>query len=434
MAHFAVIAPPLPGHYRPLSHLSDALIARGHAVTFVHQEDARPFVSSKGAGFAAVGEDRAIADWAGPMARLKGIIGLGSTIRRMERFTTLLCRRAPAVLEEIGADAVIADQLEPAGGMVAEHLGIPWISTATSLPMNRELRIPPPFVGWPHEESPAGLKWNEGGWKVADFIMRGFGKTIARNADALGLSPRNRLDQCFSPVLQLAQTVPGLDWPRRSLPAHFLYVGPFRPAEPEPFDLPPDPRPTAYCTLGTLQGSRTELFRRIADACDRQGIRLVLTHGGRAPGLKAEDLPGRPLVYAWIPQEAAMARADIVISHAGMNTALEPLVHGIPMIVIPLALEQPAIAARVEASGAGIRLSKHAGAGRIADAIARLRNEPSFAGHARRLQAEVAAAGGTGRACDLIERALAPGARPEAATRGHAARDDVRDDSRNGSS
>lgn len=145
MAHFAFIGPPLRGHFRPLSHLAAELIARGHQATFIHQEDARHLVEAAGARFEAIGEAAPpVESWTRPMTRIRGIIGLGGMMEGMVRFTDTFCREAPAVLQRIGADALVVDQLEPGGGLVAEYLGLPFASIADTLPINREMGLPPP--------------------------------------------------------------------------------------------------------------------------------------------------------------------------------------------------------------------------------------------------------------------------------------------------
>jgi zeaxanthin glucosyltransferase len=328
---------------------------------------------------------------------------------------------------------VIADQLEPAGGLVAEHLGIPWISIADTLPMNREMGVPPPFVGWAYERSAKAIRRNEGGWRVTDLLLRGFNRTIARNARELGLPPRIRMEDCFSPLLQISQLVPGLDFPRSELPPTFHYVGPFARKERSDFTLPASERMTVYATLGTLQGSRVSLFRKIAAACARQRLRLILTHGGLAKD-RPMKLPGDTLVFDWLPQRAALAQADLVVCHGGMNSVLDTLSVGLPLIVIPLAFEQPGIAARIAYSGAGLTLSRRASARSLGRSLARLRDDPSFRANAKRLREEIRTAGGVSRAAELIEQALAAAALPEASTKAPRDRGGAHGDSRSGSS
>ncbi len=408
MTHFAFIAPPLRGHYKPLSHLAAELIARGHRASFIHHPDAEHLVEAEGARFEPIGAAAApVASWTRPMAKIRGLIGLGGMMQGMVRFTDMFCREAPAVLKRIGAEALIVDQLEAGGGLVAEHLGLPFASVADTMPINREPGVPPPYVGWRYDGSEKGVKRNLGGWRVSDLLMRGVGKAIERNARMLGVPARRRLEDCFSPRLQISQMVPGIDFPRKELPASFHYTGPFRRGPAGAFELPGgDNRPLVYCTLGTLQGSRVGIFRKVAEACARLDLRLLITQGGLAQVSRAERLPGDPLVYDWVPQEAVLAHADIVVCHGGINTVLEPLAAGLPMVVMPLAFEQSAIAARMEHAGVAKVLSFRSSARRIAEAIAEVRETPSYRERARAVRQEMRAAGGVARAADLIEARL----------------------------
>jgi zeaxanthin glucosyltransferase len=407
VAHFAFVAPPLHGHYRPLSSLAAELIARGHRATFVHHPDAAPLVDADGAGFEPIGHFAPpVESWTRPMARISGLIGLGAMVDGMIRFTDMFCSEAPEALRRIGADALIVDQLEAGGGLVAEHLGLPFASIAVTVPINREPGIPPPFVGWRFDPGEKGVKRNLGGWRVSDFLMRGIGDSIERNADRLGLRSRRRLEDCLSPSLQICQMVPSLDFPREALPAVFHYTGPFRRAAPAEFKLPPgDGRPLVYCTLGTLQGSRAGIFRKVARACAELDLRLLITQGNRGQ-LKLGDLPGNPLIYDWVKQEAVLALADLVVCHGGMNSVLEPLAAGLPMVVMPLAFEQSAVAARLEHAGVARALSRRTSVRRLADAIAEVRTTPGFREGAAAVRLEMRDSGGVSRAADLIEAAL----------------------------
>jgi zeaxanthin glucosyltransferase len=418
-----------------LSCLADELIARGHRATFVHHPQAQALVDAPGAAFEAVGSDLPpLASWTRPMARIRGLIGLGGVMDGMARFTDMFCREGPGLLRRIGADALLVDQLEPGGALVAGHLALPFASIACALPINREPGLPPPFVGWRFDPSERGSRRNRGGWRVSDLLMKRVADSIERNAGRLGLPERRRLDDCLSPRLQLSQLVPALDFPRRSLPDTFHYTGPFRRGPTDPFAIPgEDGRPLVYCSLGSLQGSRVALFRKVAKACARLGFRLLVTTGGE-PARALGRLPGDPLVHEWVPQRSVLPQCDVAVCHGGLNTVLDTLEAGLPMIVMPLAFEQSATAARLERAGAARVLDRRASARRIAAAIGAVREEPAFREAAAAIRAGIAAAGGVARAADLIEAKLIRPGPEAAATRADAERDDARGDSRNGSS
>ena len=45
----------------------------------------------------------------------------------------------------------------------------------------------------------------------------------------------------------------------------------------------------------------------------------------------------------FVPQRAVLARSALLVGHAGFNTVLDALSHGVPIVAMPLAFEQPAI-------------------------------------------------------------------------------------------
>jgi zeaxanthin glucosyltransferase len=397
VSHFAFIAPPLTGHYKPMAALARELVSRGHRATFVHQSSAAVLAARYGADFAPLN--------CSPLTEHKGVVG---TIREVARQTDMLCGHAPDVLREISADVVITDQLEPAGSLIADYLGLPWITVASALPINREVGVPPPYVGWDYDPSPRGQWWNHGGWRITDRLMRPVSAVIQRHSESFNLRPRSRIEDCFSSSLQLAQAVPLVDFPRTELPESFHYLGPFRHPSTEAFDLPGrDGRPLAYCSFGTLQGRRLKLFARVSEACADLGLQLVLAHCGRLTQSQAETLPGNPLVFDYLPQEELLATASLVITHAGFNTVLETLSIGLPMVALPIAFDQPAIGARIRYAGVGEVVSpRKASVLRLRKAMVRVMHEPLFRQQAHNVQQQIAAAGGVRRAAELVEASL----------------------------
>ncbi|MFL9814267.1 glycosyltransferase family 1 protein [Stutzerimonas sp. VN223-3] len=416
MTHFAVIALPFHSHLCAMEAIAAELLARGHRVTFVQQADIGAALRHSQLGFAAVGlgshPPGSLKSAIDRAARPGGPWGIRRVIADMAAATDMLCRDAPAVLRSIGAEALIADQMEPAGGLVAEHLRLPLVSVACALPVNREAQVPLPVMPWRYRATAWGEQLNHHSSRVYDRAMQAHAKVIARHAAAFGLPPRERLDECLSPLLQLSQTTPGFDFPRQSLPACFHAVGPLRSvlATEGVLDIPvATGRPFVFASLGTLQGDRLGLFQRIAEACRELDVQLLIAHCGRLDATQEERLlkAGASWVTDFAPQRAVLARADALITHAGLNTVLDALEAGVPSLALPIAFDQPGVAARVVHAGVGLRLDRRwASRRRIVQALRRLLREPSFGQRAQTLGAEVRAGGGAPRAAQLIEEAL----------------------------
>lgn len=414
MLSFAVIAPPFLSHVRALEAIASVLVTRGHRVTWIQQPDVRALLRDKRLGFHAVGgRSHPLGSLAAVVERAAkpgGPLGLRRVIHDMARATDMLCQDGPAALRAIAADAIIADQMEAAGGLLAEALGLPYVSVACALPVNREPDLPLPVMPWAYPSDARGHKVNTTSARIHDWMMQPHGQAIARNARALGIAPRDALHDCLSPWAQISQTTAGFDFPRQDPPPHFHHVGPLRgPLKDEPaFELRPadDGRPFVFASLGTLQGGRVALFERMARACKALDVQLLIAHCNRL-GTRDEarlKKAGATWVTGFAPQRTALGRADVAITHAGLNTALDALEAGTPMLALPIAFDQPGVAARIAHAGAGLKvLPPLASTRAIQKALQRLLEEPAFSQRAAALGAELADAGGTELAADITE-------------------------------
>jgi zeaxanthin glucosyltransferase len=249
---------------------------------------------------------------------------------------------------------------------------------------------------------------DRGGRWVGDILMHRQNATIARWAEQFGLGRRRTPEDCLSPSLQIAQTVRGFDFPRpASSPLH--YLGPMcaraQETDPLPFDLNPG-RPLVFATIGTLQGHRVGVFRAAAKACRALGVQLLVAHGGRLSARQAASI-GVDAVTDFVSNPAAMARVGVCLTHGGSNPVLAPLEAGVPLVVAPVAFDQPGNAARAAHHGVGEHIPlRRLSTRRLRRALGRLLAEPSYRQRGGRLGREVAASGGGAHAADLIERHL----------------------------
>ena len=122
------------------------------------------------------------------------------------------------------------------------------------------------------------------------------------------------------------------------------------------------------------------------------------------------ELPGDPIVVGFAPQLALLKRASLLITHAGLNTVLEALIHGVPMVSLPRFADHPGMAARIVHAGAGLRASyAHFTAEQLRPMVQRLLDDNSFRQRAGTLGRTLLAAGGVDRAADIVEQVLETG-------------------------
>ena len=119
------------------------------------------------------------------------------------------------------------------------------------------------------------------------------------------------------------------------------------------------------------------------------------------------ELPGNPLVVEYAPQVEVISRARLTITHAGLNTVLDSLSYGVPLVAIPITFEQPGNAARIRHTGSGevipvSRLSEN----RLRQTIERVLTEESYLYNAQRIKNAIAQSGGVKKAASIIEQCL----------------------------
>lgn len=413
MTHFGVICPGASGHINPMAALGRELQRRGHRITFLLPPDAESRVRSEGLDFQPVGASAA-SEAPGPSAPTqttplisKSVVG---AIEAFGREAAVICSDAPAAIEAIGVEALIVDQSVPSGGTVAERLGLPFVTVCCALLLNCEASIPPIFTGWSYRDNWWARLRNRAGYRLLARASEPHYRVVNEYRRLWKLPAYRSPDDANSRLAQICQQPAALDFPRTALPDCFHYVGPLRNTSPRAVPFPYerlDGRPLIYASLGTMQNRRERVFQRIAQACAALDVQLVLSHGGGMRDEAVRALPGSPLVVSYAPQLELLARAKLTITHAGLNTVLDALSNGVPLVAIPIAHEQPAIAARIRWTGTGeVVPFKRLSVRGLQRAIERVLERSSYSERAARLQESIQQSGGVVRACDIIERAI----------------------------
>ena len=218
----------------------------------------------------------------------------------------MLFRDAPAAIRDEGIDSLLVDQIEMAGGTVAEHLGLPFVSVAVALPVNADPSVPHCIFPWPHRTGVLARLRNWVGNAASEWIFSGVLRTINRQRRACGLPPAGGLNSLFSRLAQVTQLPAALELPGRRLPPHFHHTGPWTDAQGRaPVDFPwsrlESNRPLVYASMGTLQNGILQTFRMIAEACAGLDLQLVISLGGGQDPALLGDLPGDPVVVGYAP-------------------------------------------------------------------------------------------------------------------------------------
>lgn len=131
---------------------------------------------------------------------------------------------------------------------------------------------------------------------------------------------------------------------------------------------------------------------------------LSLGSRDQSPGA---SFAAAPIVVSFAPQIELLKRTTLTITHAGLNTALESLSQGVPMVAIPVTNDQPGVASRLEWLGvAEVAAPSRLSAKRLEAAIRRVLREPAYRENALRCQQEIAQLNGLTLAADIVDQAI----------------------------
>lgn len=413
--HFGVLPFTGTGHLNPLILLAQQLRDRGHKVTFFEKPKIQSRVLQAGLEFVPVGAGASPLKWNGPTGNNVSLQSEFSRLRfnlkRIARDLEIYLEDTPAALMRCGVDALLVNEVALTGPTLAEMLRLPYFIISTSVPHS---------FGWNAYSRLSGYRYSSS-WlslfenallEVSALRLHGpIRRTLDEYRRHRGLGPVGELARLHPPLAHITQLPQCLDLPRTTLPSNFHYTGPFvsrvsRPRVVFPWDQL-DGRPIIYVSLGTTRNVQASVFRMIAQACLDLDMQIIISLGGRIDSETMGELPGSPLVTAYAPQLQLLKLASIVITHGGANTVFETLMEGKPMVVIPLALDQPAIAARLARLKLAevlpvMRLSPM----RIRIAVTSVLNDPRYRDAAVEMQTKLKSLHGLTRAVEVIERAL----------------------------
>ena len=411
-----MLVPAFTGHLNPMTVLGRALQRRGHRVAILSAVEAQEKARQAGLEFVPIAtHEFPQGEWArttAQMARLTGWEASRLAGHWLGRFVRGIVRDLPAIAERECFDGLVMDQLSIGAESVCSVIGLPVAVACNSLTVHAESRVPPIVFSWRCRTSlPFRLRnvigqlmLNATGWPVVLELMR---YRSRHHLPRLTYSYGNEMPPS---LVQVAQTPAFFDFPRRHLPDHFHYTNPWiERDESREADFPwhrVDGRSLVYASFGTLQNGLEHAFRIVAEACAGLDAQLVLTLG-RKGATVPESLPGNPMVVDYAPQAALLRRASLVITHGGLNTTLECLSQGLPLIALPITNDQPGVAARIAHLGVGTFIPiKKLTASRLREAVCEMLASPKFRQRAQNCALEIQRSDGPTLAAELVEKAF----------------------------
>ncbi len=376
---------PAHGHTNPTLGVVRELIARGHQVWYYSFEMLRHKIEATGAKFIPCDEfdaERKISP--------KDAARLGSDLAFSTKLlvdTTLaldetVCRH----MAEIRPDCIVADSMAVWGKAAAMKLNIPFVSSTTTFAFNKE----------------------------SARLMKQSGKELLKMLLSMPKISREvkRLNACgytIKSVLELISndndthtivyTSPEFQPCSETFSDKYSFVGPvIRPAESE-FIKRRDK--LVYISMGTVNNDMLPLYKNCIEALAGTDYQTVISAGESAEIAALGPLPENVEIYRHVDQIALLQKADVFISHCGMNSASESLYFSVPLVMLPQTKEQGAVAARIAELGAGMMLHDSTADG-IRAAVEEALTESEYRHNAALVAESFKACGGAAAAADKI--------------------------------
>lgn len=407
----------VPGHLNPTTTLARKLKARGHNVVFLSVPDTEPYVQAAQLPFVPFCEkdfpvgslEKSLAE----LSKLQGQAALEFAIHLVTGNLESAFRNLPQALREENVDALVLDETERGLGCVPLHMGMPYAHISNALHFDFSGNTPVCTFDWPHETTPEALARNQAGvrgllqvYEPMKSIAQAYAKKVGLDID--WSDPYATI----SKLAWLTQTPKEFDFESSHWPGQFHYTGPFhdefgRIESNFPWDRLTG-EPLIYASMGTLQNGLESVFTSIAEAVGaRPGMQLVLSIGPKLDPEKIGSLPANTIVVNNAPQVELLKRSSLCITHAGLNTALESLTQGVPMVAIPVSLDQPGVAARIAYTKTGVYVPiKELTVSRLSTLIDEVLGNPEYRQNAKRMREAIVRTNGLENAADLLEQAF----------------------------
>jgi len=164
-------------------------------------------------------------------------------------------------------------------------------------------------------------------------------------------------------------------------------------------------RPVVYLTLGNII-NRQHLFRPFLEALSHEPADLIVTVGRSIDPGALGPLSANVHVEQYVPNSLLLPSVDVVACHGGFNTVMGALMFGRPLILAPIAADQPEHAQRCAALGVGRVINAETlDPAEIRAATRSVLDEPSYRAAAQELQRQIMALPDVEAAAAIVEGA-----------------------------
>ena len=377
---------PAHGHTNPTLGVVKELVSRGHQVWYYSYDLFRDKIQATGATYVSCDPyDAELRLSPHDAARLGQDLVLSTQV--LTDTALALDSTVCAHMKQLQPDCIVADSMAVWGKAVAMKLGIPFVSSTTTFAFNRH----------------------------SAKIMKQSAVELVRMLLAMPKIQKNihRLQQAGYPVNSLLDilqnddnthtvvyTSPEFQPCADTFSDKYVFVGPsLRPATTDVRKI----RDTlVYISMGTVNNAMLPLYRELISQLSGTDYQVILSVGDRVSPADLGPLPPQISVFPQVDQIAVLQKADVFLSHGGMNSVSESLYYGVPLVLLPQTKEQQGVSEQVCRLGAGCKPRNAKGPSLLA-AIQTVLADPGYREAAGRISESFRRCPGAVGAADKIQ-------------------------------
>ncbi|MCM1090227.1 MAG: glucosyltransferase [Butyrivibrio sp.] len=345
---------PAHGHTNPTLGVVRELVSEGHDVIYYSYDIMRDKIESAGARFVSC-------DQYDPQTRLSKADGerigkdLAFSTELIVNMTLAMDDAIARDMRELKPDVIVGDSMAFWAKLIAKKLGIPFVSSTTTFAFNRY------SAKVMKREGPGLLRMLVSIPRIGRSIKRlqNKGYEVKSVLDIIANDDSTRTIVYTSPLFQPCS---------ETFSENYAFVGPIlrdasvRACEEADRDVEiadeGEEAPVVYISLGTVDNDHLDFYRNCLKAMEGEAWRAILSVGTDTDiGSLSKPTPNC-IVRGSVDQIAVLEKADVFLTHCGMNSVSEALYYGVPLILCPKTPEQHGVANRVRELGAGIFLKE----------------------------------------------------------------------------
>lgn len=330
---------PAHGHTNPTLGVVRELVSRGHEVWYYSYDIMREKIQSAGATFISCdGYDMEQKLSPKDSARMGKDLAFSTKV--LVDTTLALDEKVCREMAQIRPDCIVADSMALWGKAAALKLGIPFVSSTTTFAFNEHsAKIMKQGIG-------DLLKMIFSASKTAKQVkrLRDNGYPIESILDIIGNDTNTHTIVYTSPEFQPCS---------ETFSEKYAFIGPS--IRPSTVDIEKKKDKLIYISMGTVNNDMMPFYKKCISAFKNTDYQVIMSVGNLVDINDFGPIPENISVITHVDQIAVLKKADVFVSHCGMNSVSESLYFEVPLVMLPQTTEQKGVAERVLMLGAGIK-------------------------------------------------------------------------------